>query len=90
MTHVIGVQQSASASASVTSTSSPLPPNQRSFKHRTFVHMFDQCTQNARAVTSILADVFKRLKAQGTYVIFDVSLVSSVDLLYEDNEMFYL
>ena len=35
------------------------------FQHRTFVHIFDQCTQNSRTIVSILKDVFKRLKEQG-------------------------
>ena len=37
------------------------------FQHRTFVHIFDQSTQNSRTVVNILKDVFSRLKEQGRY-----------------------
>lgn len=88
VTHVIRVQQSAPASAS--SITSASLSNKRLFQHRTFVHMFDQCTQNARAVTSILADIFKRLKAQGTYVAFDFTLFSSVDQSFDNKKKSFL
>ena len=76
LTYVIRVQQSSSSSAATTtSITSSSSATKRLFQHRTFLHMFDQCTQNGRAVTSILADVFKRLKAQGKSLIFYFSLI---------------
>ena len=34
------------------------------YEHRSFVHVFNNCPQNARAIVAILADVFKRLKME--------------------------
>jgi hypothetical protein len=46
------------------SQSSPVALKDRVYEHRTFVHVFNTCTQNGRAIVSILRDVFHRLKEE--------------------------
>ena len=53
ITYVIRLRQSSSTS-----------PNDRGYEHRSYVHVFNNCQQNARAVVAILADVFKRLRSE--------------------------
>ncbi|CAF4490382.1 unnamed protein product, partial [Rotaria sp. Silwood2] len=36
---------------------------EKKFEHRTFAHIFDQCIQNGQTVTSIIRDVFIRIKS---------------------------
>ena len=53
ITYVIRLRQSSSTS-----------PDDRAYEHRSYVHVFNNCQQNARAVVAILADVFKRLRSE--------------------------
>jgi hypothetical protein len=55
ITYVVRLQRSSS-----NSTSSKI----RLYEHRSFVHVFNNCTQNARTVVAIIADVFKRVKME--------------------------
>ena len=45
-------------------SSHPPSSNTRTYEHRSFVHVFNNCTQNGRTVVSILTDVFKKLKTE--------------------------
>jgi hypothetical protein len=55
ITYVVRLQQFSSNSTSSTN---------RLYEHRSFVHVFNNCTQNGRTVVAIIADVFKRLKRE--------------------------
>ena len=44
--------------------SSSVALKDRIYEHRTFVHVFNTCTQNGRTIVSILTDVFHRLKLE--------------------------
>ena len=46
------------------SQSSSVTSKDRMYEHRTFVHVFNTCTQNGRAIVSILSDTFNRLKEE--------------------------
>jgi hypothetical protein len=46
------------------SSSSSVTSKNRIYEHRTFAHVFNMCTQNGRAIVSILTDRFRRLKQE--------------------------
>jgi hypothetical protein len=45
-------------------SSSSVTSKDRVYEHRTFAHVFNTCTQNGRAIVSILTDLFHRLKQE--------------------------
>lgn len=55
ITYVVRLQKCVSNSTSLTN---------RSYEHRSFVHVFNNCKQDGPAVVAILGDVFKRLKQE--------------------------
>lgn len=59
ITHVVRLQKSASRL-----TSSKI----RTYEHRSFIHVFNNCIQNGRTVVSILSDVFKKLKKENSQI----------------------
>jgi hypothetical protein len=59
ISYVVRLQKSSSNSTS---------PKQRVYEHRSFVHVFNNCAQNGRAIVAILADVFNRLNREDIQV----------------------
>lgn len=59
ITHVVRLRKSSSHSTS---------SNTRTYEHRSFVHVFNNCTQNGPTVVSLLSDVFKRLKREDVQI----------------------
>jgi len=55
ISYVVRLQKSSSNSTS---------SKNRTYEHRSFVHVFNNCTQNGRAMVAILADVFKQLQKE--------------------------
>ena len=55
ITYVVRLQKSSSNSTTAKS---------RRYEHRSYAHVFNNCTQDGRAVVAILADVLKRLKSE--------------------------
>jgi len=45
-------------------SSSSVTPKDRVYEHRTFAHVFNACTQNGRAIVSIVTDLLRRLKQE--------------------------
>ena len=55
ITHVVQLRKSSSHSIS---------PKNCTYEHRSFIHVFNNCTQNSRTVVSILSDALKKLKKE--------------------------